>query len=182
MVAKDYSWKVPWLSSMRVMGFAGRLCSKARRPTEIIRMWSTSEFSQYQPCHEQRSCKHRSKHSPAVTETRCLWLWLGAYDLFLLLFLLYTDSLGLSQIVFYSKWRMNMCTIQANLTVPPCTAFAKNTDCVLQLWKDSALRKRSLLLTAALGSSLLSSHQPHQPHVVVSGLFSRMDFQKHSVY
>lgn len=72
MVAKDYSWKVPWLSSMRVMGFAGRLCSKARRDNKDVKHirilpisampWTTQLQAQKQTF----SCCNRNKMLMAV--------------------------------------------------------------------------------------------------------------------
>lgn len=77
-MAKDCFWRLPVLSSVRARGFAGRLCSKLRQATGIIKMQCASGFSQHQPHHVQHSCKHRGqKQDPDVEGTRCLWLCLG---------------------------------------------------------------------------------------------------------
>lgn len=97
----------------------------------------------------------------------------GSVCIFLHPFLPHIDTLRfpLSVSVLYSKGRMGTWTIQANVAALPCTAFAKSMDCVLWLWRHSALGNRNLLLRALLTQTFHSSL-----------LFCRMDLREHPIY
>lgn len=97
----------------------------------------------------------------------------GSVCIFLHPFLPHIDTLRfpLGVSVLYSKGRMGTWTIQANVAALPCTAFAKSMDCVLWLWRHSALGNRNLLLRALLTQTFHSSL-----------LFCRMDLREHPIY